>query len=113
MSRLYNDPASFAEEAAEGFASAHRRWVRAVPGGVIRRAGLGVGIAANKVDGTRAITAHDSFSGERAILSNNAQVHTFGQRVVGLELARRLDPEWLTYTFDDAHRHEDRKQDRR
>ena len=47
------------------------------------------------------------------MLCNNAQVHTFGQRVVGLELARRSDPEWLTYTFDDAHRHEDRKQDRR
>ena len=38
MSRLYNDPARFAEEAAEGFVSAHRQWVRAVPGGVIRRA---------------------------------------------------------------------------
>jgi ribose 5-phosphate isomerase RpiB len=112
MSRPYNDPASFAEEAAEGFASAHRRWVRAVPGGVIRRAGLGV-IAANKVDGTRAITAYDSFLGEGAILSNNAQMHTFGQRVVGLELVRRLDPEWLTHTFDGAHRHKDRTQDQR
>ena len=57
-------------------------------------------IAANKVDGIRAVTAHDSFSVERAILSNNAQVLTFGQRVVGLELARRLAREWLTYTFD-------------
>ncbi|MFD7705942.1 ribose-5-phosphate isomerase [Streptomyces sp. NPDC059785] len=64
--------------------------------------GLGVAIAANKVRGVRAVTAHDSFSVERAILSNNAQVLTFGQRVVGLELARRLAKEWLTYRFDDT-----------
>ena len=62
--------------------------------------GLGVAIAANKVEGIRAVTAHDSFSVERAILSNNAQVLTFGQRVIGLELARRLAREWLTYEFD-------------
>ncbi|SDT37254.1 ribose-5-phosphate isomerase [Actinoplanes derwentensis] len=64
--------------------------------------GLGVAIAANKVAGIRAVTAHDSFSVERSILSNNAQVLTFGQRVVGLELARRLAREWLTYTFDET-----------
>lgn len=64
--------------------------------------GLGVAIAANKVPGIRAATAHDSFSVERSVLSNNAQVLTFGQRVIGLELARRLAREWLTYTFDDS-----------
>jgi ribose 5-phosphate isomerase B len=62
--------------------------------------GLGVAIAANKVPGIRAVTAHDSLSVERSVLSNNAQVLTFGQRVIGLELARRLAREWLTYTFD-------------
>lgn len=62
--------------------------------------GLGVAIAANKVPGIRAVTAHDSFSVERSILSNDAQVLCMGQRVVGVELARRLAGEWLTYTFD-------------
>jgi ribose 5-phosphate isomerase B len=62
--------------------------------------GLGVAIAANKVHGIRAVTAHDSFSVERSVLSNNAQALCFGQRVVGLELARRLAKEWLTYQFD-------------
>lgn len=52
--------------------------------------------------GIRAVTAHDSFSVERGVLSNNAQVLTLGQRVVGVELARRLVREWLTYRFDDA-----------
>jgi ribose 5-phosphate isomerase B len=64
--------------------------------------GLGVAIAANKVPGIRAVTAHDSYSVERSVLSNNAQVLTFGQRVVGLELARRLAREWLGYRFDES-----------
>ena len=64
--------------------------------------GLGVAIAANKIEGIRAATAHDSFSVERSVLSNNAQVLCFGQRVIGLELARRLAKEWLTYTFDES-----------
>jgi ribose 5-phosphate isomerase B len=29
-------------------------------------------------------------------------VLTFGQRVIGLELARRLAREWLTYRFDET-----------
>ena len=62
--------------------------------------GLGVAISANKVPGVRAVTAHDSFSVERAVLSNDAQVLCLGQRVIGLELARRLVREWLTYRFD-------------
>lgn len=62
--------------------------------------GLGVAIAANKVPGIRAVTAHDSFSVERSVLSNNAQVLCMGQRVVGIELARRLVREWLGYEFD-------------
>jgi ribose 5-phosphate isomerase B len=62
--------------------------------------GLGVAISANKVTGIRAVTAHDSFSVERAVLSNNAQVLCLGQRVIGIELARRLVKEWLGYTFD-------------
>ncbi len=61
--------------------------------------GLGMAIAANKVQGIRAVTAHDSYSVERAIMSNNAQVLAFGERVVGLELARRLAREWLGYRF--------------
>jgi ribose 5-phosphate isomerase B len=64
--------------------------------------GLGVAISANKVPGIRAVTAHDSYSVERSVKSNNAQVLTFGQRVIGLELARRLAQEWLTYRFDEA-----------
>jgi ribose 5-phosphate isomerase B len=62
--------------------------------------GMGVALAANKVEGIRAATAHDSFSVERSIMSNNCQVLCMGQRVIGIELARRLASEWLEYEFD-------------
>jgi ribose 5-phosphate isomerase B len=64
--------------------------------------GLGVAISANKVPGIRAVTAHDSYSVERSVLSNNAQVLTLGQRVIGLELAKRLVSEWVGYRFDET-----------
>ncbi len=36
MTRLFNEPADFADEAADGFAAANARWVRRVTGGVVR-----------------------------------------------------------------------------
>lgn len=64
--------------------------------------GLGVAIAANKVNGIRAVTAHDSYSVESSVRGNNAQVLCLGARVIGLELARRLVREWLSYDFDEV-----------
>ena len=62
--------------------------------------GIGMAIAANKVPGIRATVAHDSYSVERSVLSNDCQVLTLGARVVGPELAKRLVSEWLGYEFD-------------
>ena len=62
---------------------------------------MGVAMAANKVKGIRAATAHDSFSVERLILSNNGQILCMGERVIGRELARRLAKEFFNYTFDE------------
>ncbi len=64
--------------------------------------GIGMAISANQVDGVWATVAHDSYSVERSVLSNDCQVLTLGQRVVGIELARRLVQEWLNYEFDPA-----------
>jgi len=38
MTRLFNDPADFADELVEGFVAANSRWVIPVPGGVVRAA---------------------------------------------------------------------------
>ncbi|HJG53379.1 Ribose 5-phosphate isomerase B [Brachybacterium faecium] len=62
--------------------------------------GLGVAIAANKVSGVRAVTAHDLYSVQRSVLSNNAQVLCMGQRVIGLESAKELVKVWLDLEFD-------------
>lgn len=62
--------------------------------------GLGVAIAANKVSGIRAVTAHDLYSVQRSVLSNNAQVLCMGERVIGLEAAKTLIDEWLKLEFD-------------
>jgi len=63
--------------------------------------GIGVAISANKVQGIRATVAHDSYSVERSVLSNNAQVLCFGARVIAAELAEKLTNEWLTHEFDE------------
>jgi RpiB/LacA/LacB family sugar-phosphate isomerase len=66
--------------------------------------GIGVCIAANKVPGIRAALTHDTYSAERAALSNNAQVITMGARVIGSELAKAIADAFLKETFDPAGR---------
>jgi ribose 5-phosphate isomerase B len=62
--------------------------------------GIGVCISANKVPGIRAALTHDTYSAERAALSNNAQIITMGARVVGPELAKSIAEAYLKETFD-------------
>lgn len=64
--------------------------------------GIGMAITANKVPGIRATVAHDSYSVERSVLSNNCQILTLGARVIGPELAKKLVHEWLALEFDPA-----------
>jgi ribose 5-phosphate isomerase B len=64
--------------------------------------GIGMAMAAGTVPGVRASVAHDTYSVERLVKSNNAQVLTLGQRVIGLELARALVSQWLDHRFDEA-----------
>lgn len=62
--------------------------------------GIGVCIAANKVSGVRAALCHDTYSAERAVLSNNAQILTMGARVIGAEVAKTIADAFLAVTFD-------------
>jgi len=66
--------------------------------------GIGVCISANKVPGIRAALCHDTYSAERAALSNNAQVITMGARVIGGELAKTIADAFLSNTFDEGGR---------
>lgn len=66
--------------------------------------GIGVCISANKVPGIRAALTHDTYSAERAALSNNAQIITMGARVIGSELAKAIVDAYLAQTFDENGR---------
>lgn len=66
--------------------------------------GIGVCISANKVPGIRAALTHDTYSAERAALSNNAHIITMGSRVIGPELAKLIADTFLAHTFDAAGR---------
>lgn len=61
--------------------------------------GIGMAISANKVPGVRAAQAHDTYSAERARKSNDAQIITFGARVIGPELAKSIVDSWLESEF--------------
>ncbi|MEM7299707.1 MAG: RpiB/LacA/LacB family sugar-phosphate isomerase [Pseudomonadota bacterium] len=66
--------------------------------------GIGVCISANKVPGIRAALCHDTYSAERASLSNNAQIITMGARVIGPELAKSIADTFLAEAFDEGGR---------
>ncbi|SDN03938.1 ribose-5-phosphate isomerase [Fictibacillus solisalsi] len=61
--------------------------------------GIGVAIAAGKVPGIRAALCHDTYSAERAQLSNNAQILTMGAKVIGVEVAKQVVKVYLDSHF--------------
>jgi ribose 5-phosphate isomerase B len=61
--------------------------------------GIGMAISANKVPGIRAAQAHDTYSAQRARMSNDAQIVTMGSRVIGPELAKAIVKDFLDSDF--------------
>jgi ribose 5-phosphate isomerase B len=61
--------------------------------------GLGMAMVANKVEGILAGVCHDVFSAERLVKSNNAQIITMGERVIGAEHAKKVIDAWLASEF--------------
>jgi ribose 5-phosphate isomerase B len=66
--------------------------------------GIGVSIAANKVKGAYAACVCNEYQAQRAALSNNANIITFGSQVIGPELAKCLVETYLPLKFDPASR---------
>lgn len=97
-------------EPSEFYANLSDRVASAVLQGEYDRAilvcgtGIGVSISANKVPGIRAALCHDTYSAERAALSNNAQIITMGSRVIGAEVAKTIADAFLAQTFDEQGR---------
>ncbi len=61
--------------------------------------GIGVSIAANKVEGIRAALAHDSLTARRAREHNDANVIALGGKVVGEDEALAIVQEFLAAQF--------------
>lgn len=69
--------------------------------------GVGISIAANKVDGIRACCCSEPFSAKLSKQHNNTNVLCFGARVVGSELAKMIVDEWIDAEFQGG-RHQNR-----
>ncbi len=68
--------------------------------------GLGMAIAANKIPGIRAVTVSDTFSARMARAHNNANILTFGSRVVGPGAAMDLVDAFLDASYEGGrHQH--------
>jgi ribose 5-phosphate isomerase B len=57
--------------------------------------GIGMSIAANKVPGIYAALCSDTYSAERAIKSNNANLLALGALTTGTEVAKRIVRTWM------------------
>lgn len=68
--------------------------------------GIGMCIAANKVPGAYAANCFDPYSTERSRKSNNANILTFGSKVIGLELAKSLVSIWMNSDYTPGGRSE-------
>ncbi|OLN24169.1 ribose 5-phosphate isomerase B [Domibacillus antri] len=69
--------------------------------------GIGMSIAANKVEGIRCALVHDVFSAKVTRQHNNSNILAMGERVIGPGLAREIAQTWLTTDFE-AGRHANR-----
>jgi ribose 5-phosphate isomerase B len=62
--------------------------------------GIAVSICANKIKGIRAALCNDIFTAKKASQHNNANVITFGARVIGVEVAKEILKAWLETKFE-------------
>ena len=67
--------------------------------------GIGMSMAANKVDGIRAALCHDCFSAEATKQHNNANVLCMGARVIGEGLACKIADIFIDTPFSNDERH--------
>ena len=69
--------------------------------------GIGISIAANKVEGIRAALVHNEVTARLSKQHNNANVIVFGARVLGIEVAKSSFDAYLESKFEGG-RHQNR-----
>ncbi|MFW6301037.1 MAG: ribose 5-phosphate isomerase B [Bacillota bacterium] len=88
------DYPDFAEKTAKNVATGDSE-----VGILICGTGIGMAISANKVKGIRAARCQDSYSARMARAHNNANILTFGSRVIGIELAKDVVETYLNASY--------------
>ncbi|MGA2025512.1 MAG: ribose 5-phosphate isomerase B [Syntrophobacteraceae bacterium] len=82
------------------------RVARAVEGGQADRgilvcgSGTGMCIAANRVHGVRAVSAHEPFEARMSRRHNDSNVLCLGSRFIGVDLALEIVREWIKEPFE-------------
>lgn len=62
--------------------------------------GVGISLAANSIQGVRAVVCSEPYSAKLSREHNNTNIVAFGARVVGQELAKMIVDEWLDAEFE-------------
>ena len=81
---------------------------RADRGVIVCGTGIGISIAANRVNGVRAAVCHDATTARLAREHNDANVLALGARIIGTEVAKDCLHAFLSATFDGGERHQRR-----
>lgn len=69
--------------------------------------GVGISLAANKVNGIRCVTCSEPYSAMLSKQHNNSNILAFGARVIGIEMAKMIVDAWLKAEFQGG-RHQTR-----
>ena len=97
------DYPEFAAAAAKAVASGECE-----KGIVLCTTGIGVSIAANKVDGIRCALLHETWSAKMTRLHNDTNMMAMGAGVVGENLALEIVDTWIGTEFSGDERHQRR-----
>jgi len=67
---------------------------------VICGTGVGISIAANKIDGIRCVVCSEPYSAVLSRAHNNTNMLAMGSRVVGVDLAKMIVEAWLIEPYE-------------
>ncbi|MBQ9307916.1 MAG: ribose 5-phosphate isomerase B [Clostridia bacterium] len=105
MGLAWKDYGTYTEESCD-YPVYGSRAARAVVSGECDRGilicgtGVGIGIAASKVKGTRVCTCSDVYTATLSKRHNNSNILTMGARVLGPDLAKMIARAWLEEPFE-------------
>ncbi len=89
------DYPDYAAKVARAVAADPESW-----GVLICGTGIGMSIAANKIEGIRAAEVHDYYTAQMARAHNDANVLCFGERVVGKGVIESIVEAWCETPFE-------------